>query len=67
MNFKRSKLKRIFKKNKAIPDGIRQGQELDEVLGYQLERGLHENNETKKLTPSTSRKIQKRKRKIRKN
>jgi len=48
MNFKRSKLKRIFKKNKAIPDGIRQGQELDEVLGYQLERGLHENNETKK-------------------
>jgi len=43
---KRSKLKRL-KKNKAV-EGIRQGQELDAVLGYQVERGLHENNETKK-------------------
>jgi len=43
---KRSILKR-FKKNKGI-EGIRQGQELDAVLGYQVERGLHENNETKK-------------------
>ena len=47
MNSKRFKLKR-FKKNKAIPNGIRQGQELDAVLGYEVERGLHENNETKK-------------------
>jgi len=37
---KKSKLKRIFKKKKV--EGVRQGQELDEVLGYQLERGLHE-------------------------
>ncbi len=47
MNSKRSKL-RIFKKKKVIPDGIRQGQELDAVLGHQFERGLHENNEIKK-------------------
>ncbi len=42
---KRSILKR-FKKNKAKVDGIREGQESDELLGYQFERGSHENNET---------------------
>ena len=61
---KRSKLKRIFKKNKVLVDGIRQGQELDELVGHQFERGLHENNETEKgekesigsqkITPSIS-------------
>ena len=41
-------MKRIFKKDKGKLEGIRQGQELDEVLGYELERDLHENIETEK-------------------
>jgi len=48
MNLRRLRLKRKFKKNKVKPDGIRQGQGLDEVLGYEFERGSHENNKTKK-------------------
>jgi len=37
-NSKKSKL-RIFKKKKV--EGIRQGQESDELLGYRFERGVH--------------------------
>ncbi|MHA1191200.1 MAG: hypothetical protein ACTSP9_02745 [Promethearchaeota archaeon] len=42
---KRSKL-RIFKKKQV--DGIRQGQESDELLGYEFERGLHETSRKRK-------------------
>ncbi len=45
---KRSKFKRIFKKNKAKVDGIREGQELDALLGHQIERGLHDTKKRKK-------------------
>jgi len=46
MNYKQSDSKksklRIFKKKKV--EGIHQGQETDEVLGYRFERGLHNKN-----------------------
>ncbi len=45
---KRSKFKRIFKKNKAKVDGIREGQELDALLGHQIERSLHDTKKRKK-------------------
>jgi len=51
----KSKVKRIFKKKKV--EGIRQGQESDELLGYQLERDLHENSQ--KITPSRRKKRKK--------
>jgi len=41
------KVKRILKKKKV--EGIRQGQESDELLGYRIERDLHENSEVKKV------------------
>ena len=40
------KVKKIFKKNKV--EGVRQGQELDGLLGHRLERGVHEPSRRKK-------------------
>lgn len=40
------KVKKFKKKNKV--EGIRQGQELDALLGYKTERGLHEPSKRKK-------------------
>jgi len=50
MNYKQSDSKksklRIFKKKKV--EGIHQGQETDEVLGYRFERGLHKKKRKEK-------------------
>ena len=40
------KVKKFFKKNKV--EGVRQGQELDALLGHQTERGLHDPSKRKK-------------------
>ena len=62
----KSEVRRIFKKKKV--EGIRQGQESDELLGYRLERGLHENSEVKKVEKESisSKKISSPRRKKRK-